>query len=148
MKLYKTPGYEWLANVGGLEYLTNPKAQRTPDVSIKGQVASVYHDPNRTGPDADRLLIALPNKDNPDVRNIIEIPLVKNIAKINQRLRAIKRKPYSEELRDFKKIGKAVPSTTGPSVTIPDLKPPASQAAPKKNNTSKWMKNARSTKSK
>jgi hypothetical protein len=128
-ELAKLPEYKWLENVEGFEFLLKMEdesgkpisIQTSPNLQIKGIVKYVYHDPKKTGVDADRIIISLPDKSG--VRNEIEIPLMGNVAKINQRFEDMGLESYQKDLSKNTKGKTPAPAVVPPTPTQTDAKP-------------------------
>lgn len=131
-ELAKLPEYEWLQNVDGFEFLLKMKddsgkpisIKTSPNIQIKGQVRNVYNDPTKKGGvDADRIIISLPDKTG--VRNEIEIPLMGNVAKINERFKNMGLGTYQQELRKATKGAQPAKAVVPPTPQVGGAASPA-----------------------
>jgi len=130
-ELAKLPGYKWLENVDGFEFLVKSfdqngkpiSIQTSPNIKIKGQVSNVYNDPTKTQVDADRIIISLPDKTG--VRKEIEIPLMGNVAKINDRFKNMGLGTYQQELRKATKGRQPAKAVVPPTPQVGGAASPA-----------------------
>ena len=122
-ELAKLPEYQWLQDVDGFEFLEDPAIKTSSNIQIKGQVRNVYNDPKKSGVDADRIIISLPNKAG--VRNEIEIPLMGNVAKINERFKNMGIGTYQQELRKATKGAQPAKAVVPPTPQVGGTASPA-----------------------
>lgn len=115
-ELANLPEYEWLKDVDGFEFLEDPSIKTSPNIKIKGQVSNVYNDPTKTKVDADRIIISLPDKTG--VRKEIEIPLMGNVAKINERFKNMGLGTYQQELRKATKGAQPAKAVVPPTPQV------------------------------